>query len=346
MTETPKYRLEDHVFHQVTKLSSLIDEYDAFFFDIWGVLHEGGIVYPGVPELFNKLAETKIVRVISNAPRLRETTVQSLQNQGLNISSEHLYTSGETARIMLQTPREHLGIENPIVYHIGEERNTELLAGLNIKRTDDFRNSNLIVLSGYKDHNEDEKEVISKLEIANAFKIKVLCANPDKKVINLGEERKCAGFFADIYEKLGGEVIYSGKPEKLIFEQCMESFDSKGKRILMIGDTFATDIKGAHNVDIDSGLVLTGNMGLLIKEELGAGRTDVALSSRPSLSRDPGVLSSAESNPSFTAARDLNWTPGQARDDSAASQDDIQLKLANKICAKQPHLPTYLVRMG
>ncbi|MDR2765918.1 MAG: HAD hydrolase-like protein [Holosporaceae bacterium] len=64
----------------------------------------------------------------------------------------------------------------------------------------------------------------------------------------------CLGAY---YEKLGGRVIYFGKPLPGIFEYARRFVDPKD-RIVMVGDTPWTDIAGANGVGIDSLLVMTG----------------------------------------------------------------------------------------
>lgn len=257
--------LEDKEFHTIHKLSDLSAEYDAVFFDIWGVLHEGGDLYPGVRSVFNELRKKKIVRIISNAPRLRHTICNNLQKQGLEIEEHEIFTSGETTRNILRNPGNFFGMDEPLIYHVGGDRNLELIDSIDLKQTENLRDANLIILSSFRDYNESHTDIIHNMELAAAYQIPVLCANPDTEVLHLGQVRRCAGYFAQICEQLGGRVFFSGKPGEEIFKECKASFNHFGKKMLMIGDTFHTDIAGARNSSIDSALVLTGNMSLLLK---------------------------------------------------------------------------------
>jgi ribonucleotide monophosphatase NagD (HAD superfamily) len=62
----------------------------------------------------------------------------------------------------------------------------------------------------------------------------------------------CAGALAEIYETLGGPVIQAGKPHAEIYARAIAlaaalpggSIDSA--RVLAIGDSAETDIKGGH----------------------------------------------------------------------------------------------------
>ena len=72
-----------------------------------------------------------------------------------------------------------------------------------------------------------------------------------------------------MYEKMGGKVIYFGKPYNNIYQEVY-SFLNKGEKpkegsILCIGDGLNTDIRGANNENLDSLLVVGG---LLKKKHL------------------------------------------------------------------------------
>ncbi len=261
-------------YKRILEINDLIDQYDAFIFDIWGVFHDGGDLFKGVATLINELQKIKIVRIISNAPRLRTTTAEMLIKSGMNIDPNSLWTSGEIARIMMRDAKKYLGLNSLTIYQPRRESNLEILNDLNVKITDRPEDANLILLTVFQDMHEDASKTIESLKKAASLKIPALCANPDVEVMHMGSIRRCAGYFAKIYNELGGKIIYSGKPEKLIFEHCFETFD-KSKKALMVGDTFSTDIEGAALFGIDSALVTSGNVAraiatLEIKDELEA----------------------------------------------------------------------------
>ena len=92
---------------------------------------------------------------------------------------------------------------------------------------------------------------------------KMICTNPDL-IVDRGNTRElCAGSVAMIFEKMGGEVIYFGKPYPEVYNQ---SIDNKNKKILSIGDNLNTDIKGANFLNYDSLLVSNGIHKNEIKE--------------------------------------------------------------------------------
>ena len=75
----------------------------------------------------------------------------------------------------------------------------------------------------------------------------------------------CAGALADAYAELGGEVLYCGKPYAPIYEAALGSAAAfRGgerpplKRVLAIGDSVRTDLKGAAAFGIDCVFITSG----------------------------------------------------------------------------------------
>ena len=84
---------------------------------------------------------------------------------------------------------------------------------------------------------------------------KMICTNPDL-VVDRGEKREfCAGSVAKVFEKIGGQVVYFGKPFPEVYNQ---SIDRNKKKVLAIGDNLNTDIKGANNMNYDSMIIANG----------------------------------------------------------------------------------------
>ena len=93
---------------------------------------------------------------------------------------------------------------------------------------------------------------------------KMICTNPDL-IVDRGNRRElCAGSVALVYEKMGGEVIYFGKPFPEVYNQ---SIDNREKKVLSIGDNLNTDIKGANLLNYDSLIISNGVHKNEIKKE-------------------------------------------------------------------------------
>ena len=71
-----------------------------------------------------------------------------------------------------------------------------------------------------------------------------------------------------IFKKMGGEVMYFGKPFPEVYNQ---SINNKDKKVLSIGDNLNTDIKGANLLNYDSLLISNG----IHKDEIKSEGIDV-----------------------------------------------------------------------
>ena len=83
----------------------------------------------------------------------------------------------------------------------------------------------------------------------------MICTNPDL-IVDRGSVRElCAGSVAMVFEKMGGKVVYFGKPYAEVYNQSIDNFK---KKTLAIGDNLNTDIKGANLLNYDSLLISNG----------------------------------------------------------------------------------------
>ena len=247
-------------------IKDLLEDYDVFLFDLWGVVIEGGTTYPGVVEQINEIIEQKKVYFVSNAPRPNYRVVDNLIKFGVkNLTQDMIITSGDIARQYIEEVKISLGYDEDkkiSIYHLGADRNEDLLHDVDHKSTEDLEGCDILLLSLYRDDHEDIHEFNKLLEAASKSDAITICSNPDTTIPKHGSTRYCAGYFAGIIEQYGGNVIYTGKPGPEIYKKVFELEPETPKhRILMIGDTFETDILGGQTTGINSALVLTGNSG-------------------------------------------------------------------------------------
>lgn len=253
-------------------LSSIQDNYDIFIFDIWGVVIEEGVAYEGVVDFLNEFSKSNKVLYLTNSPRPAEQVRETLEGVGImNLRTESIFTSGALAAEMLSNASDNFGIDNPVIFHLGEEQNPTLISHIhgNAKITQNPDEANIILLSIHLEQGEDLDQFDDLFRnVANKNDIITICMNPDVTIpAGAGHLRYCAGFFAGKIEKFGGKVIYTGKPKPDIYQKLLTTIaDISKERILMIGDTLDKDIQGAMNANIHSALTLSGNALLLCRE--------------------------------------------------------------------------------
>ena len=80
-------------------LNQIQSKYDAFFIDLWGVVHNGIQVYPGAIDVLQNLNKlNKRFVLISNAPRPSKSVKKYLLNLKMDkIFLKNIFTSGEAA---------------------------------------------------------------------------------------------------------------------------------------------------------------------------------------------------------------------------------------------------------
>ncbi len=236
---------------------SIAKNYDLFFIDLWGVVHNGINLHKEAIKVLVEInkSEKKYV-LLTNAPRPNSTVKIFLKKLGMdNKILENVYTSGEAALSYLKN--NHL---EEIFYHIGPPRDFDLFKDFEKKKSKDIKLSNYILCTGLFDDSDQDLNYYKDL-LNNHTKKKMICTNPDL-IVDRGDRRElCAGSVAMVFEKLGGEVIYFGKPYPEVYNQ---STDNKNKKILAIGDNLNTDIKGANLLNYDSMIITNG----IHKEEI------------------------------------------------------------------------------
>lgn len=108
------------------------------------------------------------------------------------------------------------------------------------------------------------------LEQCAAKKIPMVVANPDFVTVEARDLRVMPGTLASKYEKLGGEVKWMGKPDKVIYQSAMAMVGVDASDTIAVGDSLHHDIKGANAVGIQS-VFITGGIHAA---ELGLGNFD------------------------------------------------------------------------
>ena len=230
-------------------LREVYSKYDTFFIDLWGVIHNGIQIHPGaidVLENLNKLNKRFVL--ISNAPRPSKSVEKYLIKLKMDKTFlNNLVTSGEAA---LQTLKNNIYGEK--FYHLGPRRDEDLIKGFEKKQTS-LDKCDFILCTGLFDDKINSLHYYENLLRKNT-KLKMLCTNPDLIVHRGSQTEYCAGSIAALFEKMGGEVVYFGKPYPEIYNICRK----KNEAILAIGDNIKTDIVGANRMKFDSLLITSG----------------------------------------------------------------------------------------
>ncbi len=267
-------------------LSALASQYDAVLSDVWGVVHNGLASFPEACEALRRFrSDGGTVVLITNAPRPGKVVVRLLDKLAVPREAyDDIVSSGDVTRAVIATrPQKN-------IFHIGPERDLPIFDGLDLRFVG-LEQADYVVCTGLQNDEvegpEDYRALMMQLRARNLF---MLCGNPDA-VVERGEKLVyCAGAIADLYAGLGGEVLYAGKPHEPIYAQALARINALREapvplaRVLAIGDSIRTDLKGASAFGVDCLFVTAG----IHAEELGA-RHDPSRAALDQIFKDAGT---------------------------------------------------------
>jgi len=233
----------------------LARDYDVLFCDVWGVIHNGVAAFaPACDALvrFRERGGTAIL--ITNAPRPGASVARILDRLAVPRQAyDAIVSSGDTTRGIVESRR------GQSVFHLGPQRDVPIFADLNVTFAP-VESADYVVCSGLFDDTVETPETYrDMLALMRRRALFMVCANPDVVVERGDTLVYCAGALADAYVALGGEVLYCGKPYAPIYRTALATAQgARGgaavllPRVLAIGDSVRTDLKGATALGIES----------------------------------------------------------------------------------------------
>lgn len=262
----------------ITSFAEIAPRYRAVFCDLWGCVHDGVKPFPAaVAALQAFRAQGGIVVLVSNAPRPKPSVLLQLDRIGVPRDCyDEVITSGDATQYAFLS-----GAAGQKVHHIGpmpkdqpffdefaDPALADMAAANPIEIVPLAQAQGLICTGPNEELNESPDDYRAAFLLAKTNGLKMLCANPDI-VVDYGDKRiYCAGALAELYERMGGEVMYFGKPHPPIYDLARRRLAALERRIadediLCIGDGINTDVLGAMQENLDS---------LFLTEGLNAGQ--------------------------------------------------------------------------
>ena len=246
----------------LTHAGSLLERYTVLYCDVWGVVHNGATPHAHACQaLIQFRANGGTVILVSNAPIPRANVKAMLDRVGVPDGiADDIVSSGDIA---LSHIRE-VGYQR--AYFIGPQDRDAAFFTQCTAQSASLDEADVIVCTGLNDdHNETAENYRPVLEQAVDRNLPFVCANPDL-VVDVGARRfYCAGAIGDLYEHLGGEVYWAGKPHTSAYNTAVKAAQGVRNTVvdpaqaLVIGDALRTDIEGARRVGLDA-LFITGGI--------------------------------------------------------------------------------------
>jgi HAD superfamily hydrolase (TIGR01459 family) len=244
----------------IERFAPLARDYDVLLCDVWGVVHNGVIAFPEACDALSRFrAGGGTVILITNAPRPGAAVQRMLDRLKVpHDCYDAIMSSGDVTRGIVESK------PGQRVFHLGPQRDVSIFAGLDVTFAS-AEAADYAVCTGLFDDTRETpdnyRELLAAMLDRSLF---MICANPDIVVERGDELVYCAGALADAYAAIGGEALYCGKPHKPIYTAALgkagvlRGCDPQARRVLAIGDSIRTDLKGAASFGVDCLFVVSG----------------------------------------------------------------------------------------
>ncbi|XP_031481793.1 uncharacterized protein LOC116251582 isoform X2 [Nymphaea colorata] len=244
--------------------------YKVWLLDQFGVLHDGKKPYPGAISTLESLASSGLKMIIlSNSSRRASVTVEKMKTLGFDPSIFlGTITSGELTYQYLHRRDDpwFAKLGRSCIHMTWSDRGAISLEGLGLQVVESVKDADFILIHGTEALGlstgdalpMDLEDLELVLEHCADKRIPMVVANPDFVTVEERALRVMPGTLAAKYEKLGGEVRWMGKPDKVIYESAIAMAGSDASECIAVGDSLHHDIKGANAAGIESVFVTGG----------------------------------------------------------------------------------------
>ena len=240
----------------IKSFKSLINKYDFFLFDQWGVLHNGHKKFDKAKECLKILkSNKKKIILISNSSNPSSYSISNLEKLGFEKELyDYCVTSGQIA---------FNNIDNDIYEKYGKicyplKLSKEKIKIFNLKCTKDVKKANFAMIADLE-NNLSILDFAKQLDSLKKEELPLLCSNPDYLVFDNKTLSMAGGTVAKLYEDMGGRVYRYGKPYKPIYLDIIKKMMIKdSSKVLVIGDSLWHDIAGGNTMGFDGLWVKNG----------------------------------------------------------------------------------------
>lgn len=245
-------------------LSEIIDQYNIFILDQWGVMHNGQKGFDYAVQCVEKIYQRKHnIIIISNSSKRKDSSLNKLVELGFD--SKHFFevmTSGEMIWQSLFNQNydftKNLKKNCYHIYNTLKEDEKYFVQGLEkfnfVKKIEDAD----FILGCTSLPGLDTIDYVPILTQALKKQIPFICANPDYETIE-NNSNICMGTISELYKSLGGEIFMLGKPSLEIYIESTKKIQQLDKsKVLAVGDSMFHDIKGANLFGVDSLFITSG----------------------------------------------------------------------------------------
>ena len=240
----------------IVGVSKIIDLYDAVICGFNGVISKKqGINLEAVNALFKMSEAGKEIVILSNLALRVETLIQSLKDVAFDLSRlKAVITAGELMHYFLKNTTKY----GHKYYNLGSPNSENIFQNLAYQKVTEIENADFLFIADLQQQKGQTEDYIPLLEVACALNLPLLCVGTDVSFCDGEDVVLGAAAIAEQYAVMGGKIITIGKPEEKVLRYTIEAFKKPLKKILVIGDNCASDIKAGQIIGADTLLISKG----------------------------------------------------------------------------------------
>ena len=227
------------------------NEKKGFIIDMDGVMYHGNRVLEGAVDFINWLQENdkKYLFLTNSSEKTPQELRQKLLRMGLDVPSEHFYTSALATSRFLAAQKEECS-----AYVIGEAGLLNALYDQGITMND--VNPDYVVVGEGKSYSF---ETLTKAVNLVKKGARLIGANTDiSGPIENGIAPACGALVAPIEVATGKKAYFCGKPNPLMMRTGLSILGCHAGEAVVVGDRMDTDIVAGTESGADTVLVLSG----------------------------------------------------------------------------------------
>lgn len=228
----------------------ILNDIDVVMFDLDGTVYYGSKIIVGANETirFFRSKGKRVLFTTNNSTKTRKQIFERLKNMGVDCTLDEIVTSGYLAAEYVKSN------ELDDIYILGSENLVEEFQNVGITTKQDESAKNLLI--GYDPHMTYE-DLVEALQVAIHAKCIIAC-NKERTFPGEGARLMpgCGAMTAPIEWCANRPCdLVIGKPNTFMVKYVSEKNNVSKKRILIIGDTYESDIQMANNAGAKSILI-------------------------------------------------------------------------------------------
>ena len=222
----------------------------AVLFDLDGTLYYGDKAADGAVDTVRAMRERglRVFFLTNNSTRMREQICRKLNGMDIPCSCDEVFTSGYTAALYAKKER----LPNVYIFGSADLKREFEQCGVNV--ADEASAENLVI--GY-DPNFSYDGLTAALNVALKSRMMISC-NSERRFPgnNARLMPGCGAMVASIEHCSGRKSDYIiGKPNTLMIDMLCEIYGYSSDELLVVGDTYESDILMANRKGVQSVLI-------------------------------------------------------------------------------------------